>query len=807
MIGGNQRMEGDVFSVHDILNDIEAGSAVSTLATIKSEIDRQISSAAISTLWLEKGIVNLSLELVKQAINDCRRSLEHDPDNILAYFVLGVSYLWKGDEETAMKEWQEGLTKSGVILTHLVVSEIVKNCTVREYIKSIRFNVKSLFEFHDNFSPEIICTPFGIDLAVKFIKEKNYPMAITYLNIILSSNASNQDAIKYRGIAYCLSKQYSLAIQDLSTALAMNETDEILRYRANAYAMSKNYFLAIQDLSYVIQYNSTDYESIATRATLQMWRGYFTAALTDFKLIPQQEYNSFTWLSYAEALFAVGKVKLASEYIKYVEKTNNKRAFLEYLICRQKGDLNGAINAMLQITVSTANARILQITAGLFFANGDLKSAIGAYKVALKFVSNPIEYLRSQAICFFCAMNFEKALETCEIITKRLNENQINVDLCTDDNENPIDTPLIKFISRNDPQKINELAEQTVSWIRAIIYHVKDSIESITPTSLIHAPNSLSENIKFETNRMEALKQIAEEADKIGKNVFGLPRDRLPAKRLIRAMGLSALYLGASLRREITSASKCSWKDPFDVVLAILNLADPNNLSTWCDCLVILGHAFNAPKYEVHRGEWLNPRLKDRFQDIMKKFKTKYGFKLSKEGDNIVGFDQPYYVVEGTIPEHDNIPKPSIILEPKVFGFDIYLTPKSDTQSAWQTAVVFDECWKKLINGDNPMNALSKMILLIWLTNQFTFYQNEIGHILLHAYCIAAQGKYCDPFGNDNKEPFVDMLVEPAFPQFFERVKFVYNSFARGDKSVQMSTISFFDSEISVGDLLTMLSL
>lgn len=798
-------MEGDVYSINDILNDIDAGSAAGTLTNIETEMEHQESPAAMSTLWLEKAIVYLSIELVREAIKCCKRSLELDENNLLGYFVLGVCYLWRGNENTAMTTWKTGLTKSGVILTHIVISEIVQNCTVREYVNSLKFNVKALFEFHDYFNPDAINTPYGFDLVLKFIKSRNYQMAITYLNIILNSNPSNYDAIKYRGIAYCLSKQYIQAIKDLSSALSMKETDELLRYRANAYAMTKNYFLAIQDLTYVLQYNPTDYESLATRGTLQMWRGYFTAAMRDFESIPEQCYTSFIYLAYSEALYAIGDLSLAENILLRVEPTNNKRAFLEYLICQSRGDLTGALNAMLQITVSTQNARILQIAAKLFFDNGDLKSAIGAYRVALKFTTNPIEYILGQAVCYFCMMDFEKALETCNHFANLCSDPLLEPDFCQDD-LSPLDTPLIRFLSRNDPQKITEYISRTIDRLKSVIYHINDSLESISPTPPFRSPNTLPEQIKFESKRLETLKNIAAEADKIGQNILVKTCDRFPAKRLIRALGLSALSLAAAIRREMTASSKCSWKDPFDTVLTILNLADPFVLPTWCDCLVISGQPFNAPKYEVHKGEWTNPRFCHYYNDVIKKFKTVHGFEINNSSDIINGFDQPEYIIEGSIPEHENIPRPSIYFIPKVFGFDIYLTPKSDTQSAWQTAVIFDENWKKLISGDNPYSAISKMIMMIWLTNQFTFYQNEIGHVFLHAYSIATSSSYLDPFIGSHRDAFAHQLFEPNYQDLIQDVTKALEA-CKVEPRVPSNAISFFDVECSVGDLLTILNL
>ena len=170
----------DTYSINDVLSEIEAGNATSTLDIIKTEMENQVSISILSTLWLESSVINLSLELIRRAISDCNEAIELDENNLLAYFVLGVCYLWKNDEKNALLIWTKGISRPGSIITHKVISSLIENCAIREHVRNMKFDVKALFELHDYFDSSSINSAYGINLALKYLEMKNYPKAIIY---------------------------------------------------------------------------------------------------------------------------------------------------------------------------------------------------------------------------------------------------------------------------------------------------------------------------------------------------------------------------------------------------------------------------------------------------------------------------------------------------------------------------------------------------------------------------------------------------------------------------------------------------
>ena len=175
----------DEYSINDVLAGIECGEASETLQRIKLEMVNQISLNVQSNLWVYSSIVHLSLEMIRRAMGDCKEALVLDENNLMAYFIYGICYLWKDDENTAMQIWQNGTKKSGSILTNSVLLSLIENCSLREYVRELKFDVKSLIDFHEFFSPSSTeGSSYGISIAHKYMEQKNYSKAITYYTII-----------------------------------------------------------------------------------------------------------------------------------------------------------------------------------------------------------------------------------------------------------------------------------------------------------------------------------------------------------------------------------------------------------------------------------------------------------------------------------------------------------------------------------------------------------------------------------------------------------------------------------------------
>ena len=817
----------DVESINDVLNELDSGSATSTLEQIKKEMENQVSMNVLSTLWVESGIVNLFLELIRKAISDCKEAIELDPNNLIAYFVLGVCYLWKDDEENAIRHWMEGVKKPGTILTHIVLSSLIENASLRELVRNLKFDVKALFDFHDYFDQNAVDSSYGMNIAYKYFEQKKYSKAITYFTILLNSTPANYEALKYRGMAYCLKKQYKEAIKDLTSAISIKETDDLIKYRATAYAKSGDIFLAIQDLSYVLQNSPVDYDTLVTRGNLHMRRGCFTLALTDFRQIPSPLYNPIAWMNYAEALYALGDLQHSKEMMQHVDETESRRAFLEYLIAKDMGDLVHASNSILQLAATTPTLPILKATGEQMFECGRFHNASAFFEMAQHKAPNDVDLLRLFAISKFCEHSFAESLEICNKITIDSSKFLLEIDMCKKEDDEKFNSPLLVYAQNEKPFDISEKAIKTSEWILTVITHLNDKLETITPTALL-SKIKLSEidSQKLESPKQEKdkekFKQFVNLADEIGKRVLVLAREVYPSQRFMRAIGMCTLYLANIIKTYRVNQATISWKDPLDIILAILSLADPRKIVQWCDGSI--GSVSCTTNYFISLGERISPRFSDFYNICITKLREekKNSNSITINGrqnllnqgpqtsmnslEDIYSFEQSDFATSGSLPGFDRIPKPSIILRKCTNGFDLIVSPRSNPDSAWQSAVRFDEQWKHIIIDEDPVKSLSAMVLLIWCCNQFTHHSPVIGHIFIHAVSIAMTGFDVNTFGSAEKEVFMEQLINPDHTVLFSLIQ---KHFAEEKVQTQIpdDMISYIDQDTTVADILIALSL
>lgn len=354
---------------------------------IKSNPDNKI---IIVESLINRSLAYLSLQMTKNALEDATKAIEHDQYASPAYFIIGLSYLWNGNEENAISHWRIGLDQTKEFSFYTIMTALINSLNFRAQLFKMRFNVNQVLDLIDDFANPRFPTESDIQDAFTELRNSSYESAIEHFSMIINVNPQNHYAYKGRGVAYCMTGEYNKSIMDLTTAIEKTPNNfqlDTVKVRAIAYAATGNITSALFDLNKYLVIVPEDNEVKIEVAKLHMKRKTYLAAHKLFITIPESEFmkNEDSLLAFAECLYAVGELDNALLILSRVKKIrNHKYHYLSYLINRDLNDIEKAEDEIIE-AVRLVPTFFLNRTAADFFCDiGEVEKSIEYYKEALQ---------------------------------------------------------------------------------------------------------------------------------------------------------------------------------------------------------------------------------------------------------------------------------------------------------------------------------------------------------------------------------------------------------------------------------------
>ncbi|MDP2684497.1 MAG: tetratricopeptide repeat protein [bacterium] len=148
--------------------------------------------------------------------------------------------------------------------------------------------------------------------------------SIIDLNLVLSIQTTNTEALYYRANSYINLNKYNEAIIDLTKLIELNDTNIAEKYnsRGNAYLKTKNYELALNDFNEAINLEPFNANYIFSRACFHQIAGNLPESISDYdRVIELDPDDCIALTNRGEVHYALGKKDLAKiDFLKAKEQ-------------------------------------------------------------------------------------------------------------------------------------------------------------------------------------------------------------------------------------------------------------------------------------------------------------------------------------------------------------------------------------------------------------------------------------------------------------------------------------------------------
>ncbi len=185
-------------------------------------------SEALSRMWY-------CVELAKkhyESVDLHQQILDYDPFSSLAWYNLGASQQYLANHEEAIEAYEYAfLTNPGFKFAYRACAEVCMD--VKDYRKALECYQELLEQ----------CEPdddLFLHIGICYEKERNYPVARTFLDRAVALNPLNDEALFHIGSCYAGQKNWKKAIVFYLKAVRLNELNE-------------NYFAALGEAFYQIR--------------------------------------------------------------------------------------------------------------------------------------------------------------------------------------------------------------------------------------------------------------------------------------------------------------------------------------------------------------------------------------------------------------------------------------------------------------------------------------------------------------------------------------------------------------------------
>lgn len=103
-------------------------------------------------------------------------------------------------------------------------------------------------------------------LGAQYMLNKNYELALQYLNKAINENTKNYKGYYNRGLLYAQTNKMKEAISDFDNAISLNKYHKAYIARANANYLMQNYKAAISDAKEVLKLDNQNYKALVVLA-------------------------------------------------------------------------------------------------------------------------------------------------------------------------------------------------------------------------------------------------------------------------------------------------------------------------------------------------------------------------------------------------------------------------------------------------------------------------------------------------------------------------------------------------------------
>ena len=813
-------MSADMISLAYVRHVCKTCQAAEAITQLKEAIEgEQIQERKLSLL-VNLAFVQLSLELTKSAIGICDQVLRFDPSLTLAFLVKGLAFLWRGHEEGAVEIWDAGLTQGGPIQIYSIMKRLSVDPNIRAHMYQMKFDVAAVLEMiQDN--PNRVCTESDTQQAFAELRGSVTGTALAHFNMIISADPNNWQAYKGRGCSHSLLGNWNEALADFTKAIDANvDVVQCLKYRGIAHAALDRLSAAVIDLSKAISLAPEDPDALLARARLQLRRKLYGAALKDFQRIRESIYGPGVWLSVAECQYALGNLNGARDAIERSSLDNQKKLYCQFLILRDLRVFDEALTIILRLVQMVPVFFMFRTAADYLSDLGRPETATRYYKLAMDQIPGDAETQRLYAISLF---EIGEGVQACRILQEmsvvaEKQESEVDVgDLVIDGFV--VNGDIMNF-GENKTDKVVKAGANTGWFMLHLMKSVNEPMFKAFPW-----PRPLKTKIENEdipesfsfSDAKGAPECILQDADRLGKKCVPEAKEVVDNQRVIRALGLCVLFVAHQLKHKwFVSPDRNSWQGFLKACSAILNLADLRKEIHWVnDPETNDSHSDEVPIYYLQKGERVSPRFypnnsASAIQRLSKGIRKEFP-QMKTELDLMADLPIIYSVVQEDlcVSETITVAETSVQL-PSIemkylgdLGWNFTVQPLTGRVHFVRYSGVISELWESLMKKDHQaISYLSFVISLIWIAHPLTEYSHELGHVLFHAFILAADDSEVRPLSDDL---FMKCMIEGAVTDVETVCSGLFSN--KTATSVRAESLEFWNEIPSIGTILKLLKL
>ena len=809
-----------MISYEYIKKAIESCQVTRALDDLASEISTEDDRERRSLLLLNSAIAKMSLQSLRGCIKDCEKSTSFDALTS-AYFIKGLAYLWLGNEKEAVSSWKNGLERGGHVYYFAIMSRLVIDPNARSFFFSRRYNVVEILDFIENFDKKRVFTNYDTQVAYAELRKNALSSAITNFNLILANDPDNMEAIRGRGTAECFSGQWKRAIDDFTIAIQKkNNIDVCSKFRAVSYAAIGNYTAAIADFSTAIALGPVDFVPIAERGRLHMLRKCYSLALEDFKKIPKTNYDDKMLVNVAECYYSIGNLKKAEKAISKVKEPDHRKEYCHYLVCRDLGKDEDALIHLKKAIEFFPSFFLNRVAGDFLYELGRFHESIPYYIEALTLKVEDAETQRMYALSLFQSGFENQAMKIFVSFEKGYNLYENEIDLSQDSvcgysisghlknfYQTRPSQPILKRSSDDYYYLVYLIKNSTNSMMKIPRWNLKKEIESLKtfeiPKDFHFRPIKLSE---------EEI-QMCNDADRFGKKVFPNSLEVSNNPRLIRCFGFCVLYLSYLLTTRCFKTDT-NFREIINNLIPILQIADLSKDVRW----TLEGTTVNsdiAPCYHIQQGEKLSPRYKFVLKDAINQLNAN----IYNDPADIIfveTIDDIYSLIQKDVsisPQwksgNQKLLGPSINLKYLgTHGYDLYIRPPLDPINIAKYEERLHELWNTVnkLHGTQIFSSLTSLIMLLWNYHPLTFYSNELGHIFIHAFILATYNCEATKLaGKNNEDLFIKFMINQNNIEFEKEMTSIFHG-GKLERECNQASIDYWGKDITIEHLLSLLA-
>ena len=843
-------LKSNYYALIDIAEEIKNGNAAAVIEELEEKIQKIDDDIRKSVLCCNLSLCYLHLETIRKAFRMCIESINLNPNQGLAYFIEGCAYLWTDNEEKAIETWSHGI--HSVFDFHIAdtLKNLVFDHNFREFIYKHKFDVLTIISIFKDYNQENSYCESDLETAFSELKRNSLFPALTYFSLILKKDPNNYEALLGRGIVYCLLTQWHKCIEDLDRDFPPDMQNDALKFCSIAMASTGNIFMGVSKISQAILNSPIDFEAIAERAKMQMMRGCYTLALQDFRSVPEQCYTDRIWLYIAECLYSIGDIPRATEAIERAQNENDHRkGYCRFLILRDRGLREESRKQIIETTQLMPSFFLLRIAGDFMMDIGEYRNAAHYYEAALQQKGEDAETKRLYGLALFHSLSPLKAQSVLQELKSGWCTFSSSADTCPRSISGfCIDGPLLNFNRSINTKQVLEAATLDYIWVSKLIKLWDKSalgascdISSISDTlneleneqTKLNSNENINDNTKIENNQDQNIEQtienkqfdeslyqeelemtpqlqaLVEDADRFGEKCFPKAPEVVDNPKVIRALGFCVLYLAQYLKMIWLGSPEQDWKEALDSLRIILSLADMRYNVQWR--ISDTNTKTETPSYILQNGEWRSPRFSFIIQNAIQQIRYCLAPRQITDLCQLTTLDNLYGVSQRDLAFSsiwgDQLPSPTISLKSLgSHGYQLAITPSDDRFVINSYSESIQKKWDNLLKTDDndKSSDLSLLILLIWNLQPFTHYNNELGHIILHAFVLAKEGKEINKLKDPQGELFIKQMIVPS-PSPFQNL--ISKQISEPlERKFNDNSLSFWNRVPKVGTLMKLLA-